>query len=171
LQLLLGLLELLRRYSGITVNYLRITVNYLWITVSYHELLWIAWITVNYLELLGFHHIFLLGYNFFTGATWYYYWVLWSLCFLTVNSFWITLNYSELLWNYSELLELLWITFNYCITWQQLKEILTLELLCWAISKHSRCINTFPASQKHDVSILYYSTHIYEISRDFRNLK
>jgi hypothetical protein len=135
------MLELLRRYSGITVNYCELS----WITLNYCELLELQWITRNYLDFLLYfltglqifqlgYLIFLLGYNFLTGASWYYYWVLLRLCFLTVNSFWITLNCCELLWitvNYSVLL---WIgenALNYCKI--KLKEILTLAriFLIW----------------------------------------
>jgi hypothetical protein len=138
-------LELFRMYSGITMNYcelLWITVNYyelLWITMNFCKFIELQWIilgiTMNYLHFLCLGYVLFLVFSlhfyksfwtiiFFcwvinvpTGTSWWSSnWVLlrW---FLTVKSFWITVNWcsllSKLLWialNYCELVKLVWIT-------------------------------------------------------------
>jgi hypothetical protein len=121
------MLELLRRYSGITVNYL-------WITVNYHELLWITVNCLNYSELLEitwiFYYIFSMGYRFFNRVIILFCWVIifllghlgittgfcWGYVFWQLIRFellWITVTYCELLCiavNNCELVKILWIT-------------------------------------------------------------
>jgi hypothetical protein len=137
------MLELLRRYSGITMKYCEL----LWITMNYSELLWITWI-FYYIFSLGFWFfnwailIFLLGYvyvMFFLGFLRHFYKLLnyhifllgyqfsyWGiLVFLLGFVFWqlnrseflcITLNCFKLLvnwWIYSEWVWIAGITLNY----------------------------------------------------------
>jgi uncharacterized membrane protein (Fun14 family) len=133
------MLELLRRYSGITVNYLWITCELPWITVNclnYSELLGITWI---------FCYIFLLGYRFFNWAIIFFCWVIifllgqlgittgfcWGYVFCQLirsKLLWITVNCCELMWiavNYSVLL---WITVNW---WKYSELHCKITVNCW----------------------------------------
>jgi hypothetical protein len=114
------MLELLRRYSGITVNYLKITVNYLWITMNYCELLELQWTTRNWTTWI-FYFIFLLGYRFFNWAIIFLCWVIIFLVgqlgittgFCWGYVFWQLIR-SELLWITVTCCELVWITLYCC---------------------------------------------------------
>jgi hypothetical protein len=89
------------------------------------ELLWITKICLNYSELLritlNYLEFFILFSHWVIDFSPGLCWCVFRLCFLTVKSFWFTLNYWELLWIGE-------ITLNYC-------ELIYLFVNCWDFSE------------------------------------